>query len=161
MCPGRLAQAQFAQFGAALKSITNVQGFDLFLHELQGSNLGQFSPRRTKLAGTADEALTALWDNSLNLEQTAIVFDFVPERLTPSKLDSFAIGRDEYRIRATSTGTSILILPIEFSRCFTITDVSGGKPRLFRADLLLTGVLFSDRINAQISFHTGPFRNSR
>jgi hypothetical protein len=139
----------------------NLQGFDLFLYELQSSNLGQFSPRRTKLAGTADEALTALWDNSLNLEQTAIVFDSVPERLTPAKLDSFAIGQDEYRIRATSTGTSILILPIEFSRCFTITDVSGGKPRLFRADLLLTGVLFSDRINAQISFHTGPFRNSR
>jgi hypothetical protein len=40
-------------------------------------------------------------------------------------------------------------------------DLSGGKPRLFRANLLSTGVLSSHRIDARISFHTGPFRNSR
>src|SRR5262249_7005657 len=43
-------------------------------------------------------------------------------------------------------------LPIEFSRCL---NLAGGTPRLFRADLLLTGVLFERQLDARISF--GPF----
>jgi hypothetical protein len=35
----------------------------------------------------------------------------------------------------------------------------GGAPRLFRSSLMLTGVLFERQIDAQISFHTGPFHN--
>src|SRR5262249_42490291 len=41
-----------------------------------------------------------------------------------------------------SAGRSILLLPVEFSRCLKISDAAGGAPRLFRADLMLTGVLF-------------------
>jgi hypothetical protein len=32
---------------------------------------------------------------------------------------------------------------------------------MFRADLLLTGILFERQVDAHISFHTGPFRDSR
>jgi hypothetical protein len=138
-----------------------LQGFDLFLYELEGTNVGQFSPRQTKLARSADEALTYLSDKSLDLRHTSVVLEPVPDRLNPAKLEAFAVGRDQYNLRASSAGTSILILPVEFSRCLTIMDISGGEPRLFRANLLLTGVLFSHRIDARISFHTGPFRNSR
>jgi hypothetical protein len=42
-----------------------------------------------------------------------------------------------------------------------ISDVAGGAPPLFRADLMLSGVLFERQLDAQISFHTGPFHNSR
>ena len=35
----------------------------------------------------------------------------------------------------------------------------GGTLRLFRSDLMLTGPLFERQIDAQISFHTGPFHN--
>ena len=67
----------------------------------------------------------------------------------------------KYRLRASSAGRSILLLPVEFSRCLDISDAAGGTPRLFGADLLLTGVLFERQLDARISFHTGPFRNSR
>jgi len=65
------------------------------------------------------------------------------------------------RLRASSAGRSILILPIEFGRCLKIADAAGGTPHLFRADLLLTGVLFERQLDARISFHNGPFHNSR
>src|SRR5262249_42264570 len=81
--------------------------------------------------------------------------------LTEAKLELFTIGRDQYRVRANSAGKSILLLPLEFSRCLKISDAAGGAPRLFRADLMLTAVLFERHIDAQISFHTGPFHNSR
>jgi hypothetical protein len=97
-----------------------LDAFDLFLYELDGANLGQFSPVETKLATDANEALTYLSDGSLNLERTAVVWESIPDELTPAKLEVFAIGRDEYRVRASSAGASILILPIEFSRCLKI-----------------------------------------
>jgi len=71
------------------------------------------------------------------------------------------------RSLSTATGTGVEdfdllpndeILPIEFSRCL---NLAGGTPRLFRADLLLTGVLFERQLDARISFHNGPFHNSR
>ena len=138
-----------------------LDGFDLFLYELDGVNLGQFSPTETKLAADANQALTHLSDGTLDLERTAVVGEPMPDRLTAARLELFAFGRDEYRLRASSAGRSILLLPIEFSRCLEISDAAGGTPRLFRADLLLTGVLFERQLDARISFHNGPFRNSR
>jgi len=69
------------------------------------------------------------------------------------------------RSLSTATGTGVEdfdllpndeFLPVEFSRCL---NLAGGTPRLFRADLLLTGVLFERQLDARISF--GPFHNSR
>jgi hypothetical protein len=73
----------------------DLQGFDLFLHELEGANMGQFSPRQTKLARSADEALTYLSDKSLDLRHTSVVLEPVPDRLNPAELETFAVGRDQ------------------------------------------------------------------
>jgi hypothetical protein len=137
-----------------------IERFDLFLYELDALNVGQFSPTKTKLAADANETLTYLSDDTLDLERTLVVNETLPDLLTPASLELFARSRDEYRLRANSAGRSILILPIEFSRCLKISDDAGGRPRLFRADLLLTGVLFEGQLDAHISFHTGPFRDS-
>jgi len=68
------------------------------------------------------------------------------------------------RSLSTATGTGVEdfdllpndeFLPIEFSRCLNVA----GELHLFRADLLLTGVLFARQLDARISF--GPFHNSR
>ena len=67
-----------------------------------------------------------------------------------------------YKVRAQSEGSAILLLPIEFSRCLTVSSrVDGPPPRLFRADLVLTGVLFDRRLDADISFRVGPGEASR
>src|SRR5262249_50776739 len=116
-----------------------LDNFDLFLYELDGVNLGQFSPTETKLAVDANQTLTSLSDSKLNLEHTVVVGESMPDLLTSASLELFALGRHQYRLRASSAGRSILILPIEFSRCLKIADAAGGMPRLFRADLLLTG----------------------
>ena len=136
-------------------------GFDLYLYEFDGVNLGQFSPTETKVAADANQTLTYLSDGTLALDRTVIIGESIPGPFTAAKLESFTVGRDHYRLRATSVGRSILLLPFEFSRCLKISDAAGGMPRLFRADLLLTGVVFERQLDARISFHTGPFLNSR
>ncbi len=133
--------------------------FDLYLYELDGVNLGQFSPTETKLAPDANQALGYLADGKIALDHTGVVGEQLPGPLTEAKLEQFTIGRDRYHVRASSAGRSILLLPIEFSRCLKISDAAGRAPRLVRADLMLTGILFEKQIDAQISFHTGPFHS--
>ena len=140
---------------------SDLDGFDLYLYEFDGVNLGQFSPTETKLTADANQTLNYLSDAALALDRTVIVGERIANALTPANLELFTVGRDHYRLRATSVGHSILLLPLEFSRCLKISDAAGGMPRLFRADLLLTGVVFERQLDARISFHTGPFLNSR
>jgi hypothetical protein len=142
-------------------SYRNLDRFDLYLYEFDDVNLGQFSPTETKLAANANQALGYLADREVALDRTVVVHEPLSGPLTEAKLELFTIGRDQYRVRANSAGKSILLLPVEFSRCLEISDAAGGAPRLFRADLMLTAVLFEQHIDAQISFHTGPFHNSR
>ena len=138
---------------------SDLNRFDLYLYEIGGVNLGQFSPTETKLAPDANQALGYLADGKTALARTVVVGEQLEGPLTEAKLELFTIGRDRYHLRASSAGRSILLLPIEFSRCLKISDAGGGAPRIFRADLMLTGVLFERQIDAQISFHTGPFHN--
>jgi hypothetical protein len=142
-------------------SYRELDGFDLYLYEFDGVNLGQFSPTEPRLARDANQVLGHLADGKTNLDRTIVIGEPLSGPLTEAKLELFTIGRDQYRVRASSAGKSILLLPVEFSRCLTIFDAAGGAPRLLRADLMLTGILFERQIDAQISFHTGPFYNSR
>jgi len=53
-------------------------------------------------------------------------------------------------------------LPFEFSNCLILESMSGdvGEPRILRANLLQAGILFTRRLDATLSYFTGPFRNS-
>jgi len=139
-----------------------LEHFDIYLYELTDVNVGQFSPTRFKVIPDAAKILAALSDSSLALEQTVIVDQPLPDGLTTATLKTFSVDRDRYRVRAVSNGPAMLLLPIEFSRCLKVSSRTGGVlPRLFRADLLLTGILFEHELDADISFYSGPFSNSR
>jgi hypothetical protein len=60
-------------------------------------------------------------------------------------------------------GPSNRFLPVEYSRCLQVRDKGpdAKNVRLFRANLLLTAVLFKEQLDAEITYHTGPFVNSR
>jgi hypothetical protein len=138
-----------------------LEHFDIYLYELTDVNLGQFSPTRFKVIPDAAKILAALSDSSLDLEKTVIVDQPLRDGLTTATLKTFSVDRDGYRIRAVSDGPAMLLLPIEFSRCLGVSSRSAGLPRLFRADLLLTGILFENELDTDISFYSGPFSNSR
>jgi hypothetical protein len=136
--------------------------FDIYLYELTDVNVGQFSPTRFKVIPDAAKILAALSDSSLALEKMVIVDQPLRDGLTTATLKTFSVDRDRYRVRAVSDGPAMLLLPIEFSRCLRVSSRSAGVlPRLFRADLLLTGILFENELDADISFYSGPFSNSR
>jgi hypothetical protein len=139
---------------------TEMESFELYLYELDDVNLGQYSPTETKVAKDANEVLTLLSDTTLPLDRTVVVTEPIGESLTPAVLETFEVERGGYRVKARSEGKSVLLLPIEFSRCWKIKGGTASAARLFRADLLLTGVAFERHVDVKLSFHTGPFENS-
>jgi len=138
-------------------SLPTLKSFQLYLYELADVNLGQFSPTELNKKEDASSVLAALADTASDLNHT--VFGVVPVSvpLRKAKMESVTIVRDGYRIRASSEGLSILLLPFEFSHCLNVVDrTAGPAPRVFRADLLLTGVLFDRRLDSDIVFRAGP-----
>ena len=137
--------------------------FALHLYELDNPNLGQFSPTEQRVTATVSEMLGILADPAVDLSKTIVVSHGIEGPLVPAHLEAFQVDRGRFRIRATSKGRSVLVLPMEFSRCLTLRPDNGkaSKARLFRADLLMTGVLFEKNLDATISYRTGPVFGSR
>jgi hypothetical protein len=137
-------------------------GFTLYLYEVPQPNLGQYSPTELVTALTASQMLDIMAKDSTDLAGTAVTAEEIHERLVPAKLDQFLVNKGSFTVRATSPGWSILLLPLEFSRCLSVRakGPEAANVRLFRADLLLTAVLFKEQLDAQITYHTGPFVGS-
>jgi hypothetical protein len=54
-----------------------------------------------------------------------------------------------------SNGTSVALLPVQFSHCLALDDPASG--RVVRANLVQTGIVLDKHIDAQLSFGLGPF----
>jgi hypothetical protein len=76
-------------------------------------------------------------------------------------LGRFFVDEGHFRLSATSDGWSMLVLPMEYSRCLHLDKkAESAGARLFRVDLLMTGVLFTKKLDARLTYHTGPFTDS-
>ena len=109
-----------------------------------------------------------LWNDSFNLIADS---GFDPEINVISDVDlggGFVVASrvlvshqgNDLRVEGNSTGRSILLLPFEYSHCFDIATRSGERPVLFRANTLLTGVVFTGTLDVWLKFRTGPIHNS-
>jgi hypothetical protein len=53
-----------------------------------------------------------------------------------------------------SDGTSLVVLPLQYSNCLRVHD---NRARLVRANFIMTGIIFSEAIDSDISFDYGIF----
>lgn len=141
----------------------HIPSFSLYLYELSGSNLGQFSPTDMRLEQTASDTLERLADPKLDPSRTLITNEHLQGPLTPATLRAFLVGRGQFMVRAESVGHSVLLLPLEFSHCLSVTPLGSdtARVRLFRADLLLTGIYFENNLDVSIKYRNGPLWNAR
>jgi hypothetical protein len=121
------------------------------IYELPNPNLGNYSPTKVLRVDSADESLAVLKDPSIDFSRTVILLsnDELPA-LVPAQSARFSVERGRVNISARSEGTSLIILPIEFSHCFELQG-SGGM-RLIRANLFLTGLIFERSAEASLTF---------
>jgi hypothetical protein len=137
-----------------------VEGRDLFVYAVPGTNVAGYPVTQTRRAGSAQEAIALLADPSIDLRTVAILTagDDVPA-LVETDHSSLLVERGAYRIEAASPGTSLLVLPIEYSHCLRPEWASptGAQPlRLLRANLTMAAILFTGEVRGRLVLRYGP-----
>lgn len=129
----------------------------LYLYEITHPNLGDYSPTIVTRSADATAIINRL--AAADFDPSREILADVPggpHMLVPAQASRLTFDGVSLRIQAESAGQSLLLLPLEFSRCLK-ARASAGAPTLFRANLLETGVLFSGRLDAKLAIRTGAF----
>jgi len=129
--------------------------YSIYLYKILEPNLGNYSPIQVSRNKSANYILDRL--SKMNFDPKKIVFvsdNFNVSNLHKAFDTEFQVLRNGYRVKSSSVGNSILILPIEFSSCWSVmsNDSSKDVPRLFRANYGLTGLLFSNSMNVDLVY---------
>ena len=124
------------------------------IHELADVNVGNYSPREVTTIESAAEIITTLGAKNFDFTRQAVLSTEVRDQLVPARDMKLSIVRGGLHVSGHSDGTSLVVLPQQFSNCLRAHD---GRARLVRANLILTGMIFSGVVDTDISFDYGIF----
>jgi len=134
------------------------------VHILESStyNDASFSPTKVLLTDTLREGLDLLGDRSVDLRTTVVTDEDDLGSLSKADKASLDYVEGDLRVQGSSISRSLLVIPVEFSRCWTITprNRSSTDVRLLRVNVLQMGVLFSGNLDADLRYRFWPMRNS-
>jgi hypothetical protein len=122
------------------------------LYEIPDVNIGNYSPTEIMTAQSAADAIDAFASPNFDFSRQAVLSVEVRDRLVPASDVKLSVIRGGLHLSGRSDGTSLVLLPQQFSNCLRAHD---ERARLMRADLFLTGVIFSGSIDTDISFDYG------
>lgn len=144
-----------------LRKAVTVPNFGiLYLYEVNSANVGTYTPIVSRVASSLENALDVLSSPDFDFERQVVLNAPVVENIALVKATAarLSVEGDALQVRATSSGWSLLLLPVEFSHCLTLESPSRAK--LMRANVLQTAILFERRLDATLRFFLGPFRNA-
>lgn len=134
-----------------------------WLYEVRSPNTAGVSPVRVVIAKDAAEAMAAIRDPAFDFSTSVALFDELPRgtNLVRARPGTLRFYRDHVEIAASSEGVSMLVLPLEYSRCLVshLRDRSGRAPALYRANLHQVGVRFEGELRGTLSLRFSPFVN--
>jgi hypothetical protein len=87
----------------------------------------------------------------------ATVYEHVPPSLVAGSSSEIRVFRDRLVVEAKSDGTSLLILPVEFSHCFDIDIVGDKQARFQRANVNQGAFLFTGQLEAELRYRFSPW----
>jgi hypothetical protein len=133
----------------------------LRLFRIDDTNLGQYSPTRPIRITTAAEGLATIGSAAFDPKQSVLVEQSLPADLVPGRLQSLTV---EYgpalHVQAESPGTSLLVLPFEYSHCLRVKALGGNTAQLIPVNLQQTGLLFDRRADVEITYRFGLFADA-
>jgi hypothetical protein len=137
-------------------------GATMNLYQIKDANRGQFSPTQVTWVADYPDAVRALRADA-ELDRRVVLLgpaQRLPELVAATRA-RLTVVRDGYRVTAAAPGTAILLLPVQFSHCWRIDNGGGGDPpRILRANIVQTGLLFNDTVAATLRFEFQPWRSS-
>jgi hypothetical protein len=151
-----------APFGgdATLRMTEQEKDRTLYLYEIDHPNVGNYSPTLVANLGGATAIIARMADGDFDPAREILAdIPTAASGLVAATDSHLTFDGTSVRLRAQSSGHSLLLLPLEFSECLKATSTASETPQLFRANLVQTAVLFSGKIDTVISLRTGPFLN--
>jgi hypothetical protein len=124
------------------------------IYEIPNPNLGNYSPTEVVTAGSGAEIMTILGKPTFDPMQQAVLSTPIAERLVPAREMRMSRIRSGLHVSGRSDGTSLVVLPQQFSNCLRARD---ERVRLVRANLMMTGLIFSGELDTDIAFDYGIF----
>jgi hypothetical protein len=136
------------------------EGRDLYIYLLPDPNLAGYAVTQTRHANDAQGAINLLADPSLDPRNVAVLTEAmaVPPPLVSARRSTLVVERGGYRVEAESAGTSLLVLPLEYSHCLRADLTASGPvpPRLLRVNLAMAAILFSGELKGTLKLRYGP-----
>ena len=122
--------------------------------ELPRPNLGTYSPTLVTVSDSGAATAAMIAKPSFDFTKHAVLATAVGSPLVPARDMQMSLIRGGLHVVGYSDGTSLVVLPQQFSHCLRARD---HRVRLVRANLMLTGVVFSGSLDTDIVFDYGVF----
>jgi len=129
----------------------------LYLYEIAEPNLGTYSPTELEVDHGVDKLRAAVDNNPSILTSLAFVQSPIAGPFVPARSARMIFEKQGVRIVAASGGSSLLLVPLQFSHCLHATD---RRVRLSRANLIFTLIQFDGALDARIDWKLNFWRNS-
>jgi hypothetical protein len=135
---------------------------DLRLYEIEHPNLGQYSPTKIIRTKNFADVVKTMKEDDFDPRSVIITEPNFPVNLQLVPADNVKVTRraSGIRVRAESTGQSVVLLPFEYTNCNIVTVRSGRLLGMYRADLLITALTFEGSLDAELGMKFGPFTNT-
>lgn len=141
--------------GREVASLPTRRSGTLQLVELPNPNLGNYSPVQEVRANDFADTMRAMHQANFDGSHTVVTMDqAINGPLVPARQVELVYTKQGFHLTATSEGHSVLVLPAQYSHCWTAEGT--GNPVLFRADAMQLGVSFSGKLDARLVFRLGP-----
>jgi hypothetical protein len=124
------------------------------VYQLPDPNVGNYSPTEIVLADSASEIIASLANTGFDFRRHVIVAADQGALVAAREVHLTMNRGGGFHITGHSDGTSLVILPQQFTNCLKTSD---NRVRIVRANLLWTGVVFSGDIDTDIRFGYGMF----
>jgi hypothetical protein len=122
--------------------------------ELPHPNIGNYSPVEVITAETASEISAVMSPPDFDFTKRVVLSTPIDKPLVPARDMQMSLVRGGLHVSGHSDSTSIVVLPQQFSDCLRARD---DHVRLVRANLMMTGMIFSGEIDTDIIFDYGLF----
>jgi hypothetical protein len=124
------------------------------VYELSAPNVGNYSPTEVLVAETGAQAAAMMIQPSFDFTRQVVLSAAIDESLVPARNMQMSWIRGGLHVSGQSDGTSLVVLPQQFSHCLRARDES---IRLVRVNLMLTGMIFSGQADTDIVSDYGIF----
>lgn len=143
-----------------LRKVNSSPTLSLFEHA--DPNIGNFSPISVSVSSSLMKTFQIMKQANFQPNIDVVVQENYSFELVPMTTSKLLVNDDSLRITAVSNGTSMVIVPLEFSSCLNLVELSSTSKMLdYRiVDGLLLGITFEKNLDIAISLEFGLLQNS-